>query len=131
MTCYQACRPFEIFTICLAFLLIQTVVATAITVKSTSRELDGKSFSNCPGTFLFPRLTIVYPCSDFIQLARDFNFNSNIKLELQGNALNLKQVVVQTVKKPRYFCEIDQNLHSRRFLYIFWSRKQVKVMYSF
>ena len=52
VTCYQACRPFEIFIICLAFLLMQKVNVTAITVKSTSRELDGESFSNCQGTFV-------------------------------------------------------------------------------
>ena len=52
VTCYQACRSFEIFIICLAFLLMQKVNVTAITVKSTSRELYEESFSNCPGTFV-------------------------------------------------------------------------------
>ena len=51
VTCYQACKLFEIFIICLAFLLMQKVNVTAITVKSTSRELNEESFSNCPGTF--------------------------------------------------------------------------------
>ena len=45
VTCHQACRSFEIFIIYLAFQLIQKVNATAITVKSTSRELNGESFS--------------------------------------------------------------------------------------
>ena len=52
VTCYQACRSFEIFIIFLAFLLMQKVNVTAITVKNTSRRLDGESFSNFPGTFV-------------------------------------------------------------------------------
>ena len=63
VTCYQACRSFEIFIICLAFLLIQKVNVTAITVKSTSRELDGKSFLNCPGTFV-KQFSVINFCSD-------------------------------------------------------------------
>ena len=59
VTCYQACRSFEIFIICLAFLLMHKVTVTAITVKSTSRDLDGENFSNCPGTFLFYHFIIV------------------------------------------------------------------------
>ena len=69
MTWYQACKSFEIFIICLAFLLIQKVNVTAITVKSTSRGLDEKRFSKYPGTFLFPHFIIVYLWSDLIQLA--------------------------------------------------------------
>ena len=52
VTRYQACRSCDIFIIFLAFLLMQKVNVTAITVKNTSRELDGESFSNCPGTFV-------------------------------------------------------------------------------
>ena len=51
-TCYQACRSFEIFITCLAFLLIQKVHVSAITVRSTSGELDGRNFLNFPGTFV-------------------------------------------------------------------------------
>ena len=60
--CYQACRSFEIFIICLASLLMQKVNVTAITVKSTSRELD-ESFSNCPGTFV-NQFSVISFCSD-------------------------------------------------------------------
>ena len=49
---YQACKSFGIFIICLAFLLMHKVNASAITARSTARELDGESFSNCPGTFV-------------------------------------------------------------------------------
>ena len=63
VTCYQACSSFEIFIICLAFLLIQKVNVTAITVKNTSRELDGESFSNCPGTFV-NQFSVISFCSD-------------------------------------------------------------------
>ena len=52
MTCYQACRSFETFIICLVFLSIQKVDVSAITVRSTSGELDGRGFSNFPGTFV-------------------------------------------------------------------------------
>ena len=63
MTCYRACRSFEIFIICLAFLLIQKANVTAITVKSTSRELDGESSSNCQGT-LVKQFSVINFCGD-------------------------------------------------------------------
>ena len=100
MTCYQACRSFEIFIICLAFLLIQKVNVTAITVKSTSRELDGKSFLNCPGTFLLCRFIIVYRCSDLI------HFNSNIRLELQTNIGDLKKKSWKPVKISKFVINV-------------------------
>ena len=62
-TCYQACRSFEIFIIFLAFLLMQKVNVTVITVKNTSRELDGESFSNCPGTFV-KQFSVINFCSN-------------------------------------------------------------------
>ena len=69
VTCYQACRSFEIFIICLAFLLTLKVNVTAITVKSTSRELDGESFSHCPGTFV-KQFSVITFCRDLTLLTR-------------------------------------------------------------
>ena len=62
VTCCQACRSFEIFIICLAFLLMKKVNVTAITV-NTSRRLDGESFSNCPGTSV-KQISVINFCSD-------------------------------------------------------------------
>ena len=47
----------------LAFLLIQKVDVSAITVKSTSRELDGEGFSNCQGTFV-EWFSVINVCND-------------------------------------------------------------------
>ena len=71
MTCYQACRSFEIFIICLAFLLIQKVNVAAITVKSIARELDGENSSNCPGTFV-KQFSVINFCGD-INLSLSYN----------------------------------------------------------
>ena len=78
----------------------------AITVKNTSRELDGKSFLSCPGTFLFCRFIIVCRCSDLIQLARNLHFNSDIRLELQTNIGDLKNVVVGTLKISKFVINV-------------------------
>ena len=69
VTCYQAFRSFEIFIICLVFLLTQKVNVTAITVKNTSRELDGESFSHCPGTFVI-QFSVITFCRDLTLLTR-------------------------------------------------------------
>ena len=63
VTYYQACRSFEIFIICLAFLLMQKVNVTAVTVKNTSRELYEESFLNCPGIFV-KQFSVINFCSD-------------------------------------------------------------------
>ena len=81
VTCYQACRSSEIFIICLAFLLIQKVDATAITVKSTSRELNEESFSNCPGT-LVKLFSVINFCSD---LNYKTSKSNTIEFELETN----------------------------------------------
>ena len=80
VTCYKACRPFEMCIICLAFLLIQKVDVSVITVKSTSRELNGRRFSSCPSKFLFPCFikAPVFYNKDVIDLAQ---FSVNIKLK--------------------------------------------------
>ena len=98
MTCYQACKSFEIFTICLAFLLIQKVDVAAITVKSTSRELDWKSYLNCPGKFSFYW----------------FDQNSNKKFELQTNMVNLKQIVLPTVKISDFVVNVVKKNTNKR-----------------
>ena len=81
VTCYQAYRSFEIFVICLAFLLIQKVDVTAITVKSTSRELNEESFSNCPGT-LVKLFSVINFCSD---LNYKTSKSNTIEFELETN----------------------------------------------
>ena len=83
MTCCQACRSFEIFIICLAFLLIQKVNVAAITVKSTARELDGESFSNCPGTFM-RQFSAINFCGDLSYHQTQLNSNKKVEIERNG-----------------------------------------------